>query len=129
VMTVIENGEIKKREYKKFIIRTQKRSNDTGALLEILSRRLRHAEWKIPDLIVVDGNIAQINVAQKAISQFARKIKIVAVVKNEKHKAKAILGDEKIILPNKKLILLANSEAHRFAIKFYRQKSRKNMFT
>jgi excinuclease UvrABC nuclease subunit len=127
VMTVIENGEIAKREYKKFIIRTQKNSNDAGALEEILSRRFRHLEWGLPNLVVVDGSTAQMNVAKRVLNRYQFKIPIVGVVKDERHKAKAIQGDEKIIIPNKKEILLANSEAHRFAIKFYRSKSRQNM--
>lgn len=127
VMTVIENGKINKSEYKKFIIRTQEKANDTGALREVLSRRLRHTEWGIPDLIVVDGNIAQINAVKKVLSLYKIVIPIVGVVKDDKHKAKAILGEEKIINKNKKLILLANFEAHRFAINFWRQKSRRGL--
>ena len=127
VMTVIENGEIAKNEYKKFIIRTQTGANDTGALEEVLSRRLRHTEWGIPSLIVVDGSTAQINVANRVLSRYQFKIPVVSVVKDDRHKAKAIIGDENIIKKYKSLILLANSESHRFAIKFYRAKSRKNM--
>lgn len=128
VMTVVEGGEVSKKEYKKFIIRTQKGANDTGALEEVLSRRFRHTEWGIPDLVVVDGNIAQINVANRVLNRYQFKIPVVGVIKDDHHKARAIQGDEKIILKYKKSILLANSEAHRFAIKFYREKSRKNMF-
>ena len=127
VMTVVENGEITKREYKKFIIRTQSEANDTGALEEILARRFRHLEWGLPSLVVVDGSVAQINVAKMVLNRYQFKIPVVGVVKDEHHKAKAIQGDEKIIKKYKSLILLANSEAHRFAIKFYRSKSRKNM--
>ncbi len=127
VMTVIENGEVQKSEYKKFIIRTQSSSNDTGALEEVLSRRLRHTEWGLPNLVVVDGSVAQINTAKRALNRYQFKIPIIGVVKDDKHRAKAIQGDETIIKKYKKIILLANSEAHRFAIKFYRSKSRKNM--
>lgn len=128
VMTVVEDGEVSKKEYKKFIIKTQNGANDTGALEEVLSRRFRHTEWGIPGLVVVDGNIAQINVANRVLNRYQFKIPVVGVVKDDHHKARAIQGDEKIILKYKKSILLANSEAHRFAIKFYREKSRKNMF-
>ena len=127
VMTVIENGEIAKKEYKKFIIKTQSGANDTGALEEILSRRFRHTEWGLPSLVVVDGSIAQINIATMVLNRYQFKIPVVGVVKDDKHKAKAIQGDEIIIKKYKNLILLANSEAHRFAIKFHRSKSRKNM--
>ncbi len=126
VMTVVQNGEIEKKEYKKFIIRTQSGSNDTGALEEILSRRLRHDEWGMPSLIVVDGSTAQLNVAKRVLSRYQLEIPIVAVVKDNKHKAKAILGDEKIIKSHKRSILLGNSEAHRFAIAFHKKKRSKN---
>ncbi len=126
VMTVIENSEIKKSEYKKFIIKTQIDSNDTGALEEILSRRFRHTEWGLPDLIVLDGSTAQMNVAKRVLNRYQYKIPIVAVVKDDKHKVKAIMGNEEIINKNKKSILLANSESHRFAITYHKQKRNKN---
>jgi len=126
VMTVIENGTLAKNEYKKFIIRTQDKSNDTGALEEVLSRRFRHIEWGLPNLIVMDGSTAQINVAKSVLSRYQFKIPVVSVVKDDKHKARAIIGDETIIKKYKKLILLINSEAHRFAIAFHKKMRNKD---
>ena len=126
VMTVIENNEVNKNEYRKFIIRTQENANDTGALEEILSRRLRHVEWGLPSLIVVDGSTAQVNVAKRVLSRYQFGVLVVGVVKDDKHKPKAIIGDEKIIKIYKKQILLANSEAHRFAITFHKDRRNKN---
>lgn len=122
VMVVVEDGQLAKSEYKKFIIRTQSGSNDTGALEEVLSRRLRHTEWGLPSLIVVDGSTAQLNVAKRVLDRYQFNIPIVAVVKDNRHKAKAIVGDEALIKAHKKSILLANSEAHRFAIAFHKKK-------
>ena len=127
VMTVIENGEVKKSDYKKFIIKTQAGANDTGALEEVLSRRLRHTEWGLPNLIVVDGGKAQINVAKRVINRYQfLDISIVSVLKDERHKPKLIIGDEKIINDYKKYILLANNESHRFAITFHKKKRGKS---
>lgn len=126
VMTVMENGQLAKNEYKKFIIKTQIRSNDTGALEEVLSRRLRHIEWGLPNLIVMDGSIAQINIAKMVLDRYQFKIPVVSVVKNNKHKAKAIIGDEEIIKKYKKDILLINDESHRFAINFHKKRRDKN---
>ena len=126
VMTVIEGGEVNKGEYKKFIIRTQTDANDTGALEEILSRRLRHIEWGLPNLIVVDGGIAQVNVSKRVLSRYQFDISLVGVVKDEHHKPKAIMGDENIIKAYKREILLINNEAHRFSITFHKQKRNKN---
>lgn len=126
VMTVVEDGEVSKQDYKKFIIRTQTGANDTGALEEVLSRRFRHIEWGLPSLVVVDGSTAQINVAKQVLNRYQFDIPIVSVVKDDRHKAKAIMGDESIIKSHKKSILLANSEAHRFGIAFHKQKRSNN---
>lgn len=122
VMTVVEDGEVSKQDYKKFIIRTQTGANDTGSLEEVLSRRFRHTEWGLPSLVVVDGSTAQMNVAKRVLNRYQFNMPIVAVVKDDKHKAKAIIGDEEIIKRYKKSILLANSEAHRFGIAFHKKK-------
>ncbi|MEI6280656.1 MAG: UvrB/UvrC motif-containing protein [bacterium] len=125
-MVVLENGEVNKNEYKRFKIRTQSNTNDTGALKEVLERRLRHTEWPFPGLIVVDGGIAQINTAKSVLVKMGLKISIVSVLKDERHKPKAIMGDKKSGLKYKREILLANSEAHRFAIAYHKNMRNKN---
>lgn len=126
VMVVLENGEPEKSEYRKFKIKQFKSSNDTGALREILVRRFGHAEWPTPNLVVIDGALAQINVARSVIKEKGLDIDIVAVVKDERHKAREIIGSKNGISKNEKQILLANSEAHRFAISYHRQKRAKS---
>lgn len=120
VMTVIENGKINKNEYRKFKIHNSVQ-NDVAALGEILERRLKHSEWRFPDAIVVDGGRAQKNIAEKILKENGLKIAVIAVTKNERHKPKTIQGREDVIEKYKKEILLANSEAHRFAIGYHRQ--------
>ena len=126
VMTVVENGEAEKSEYKKFKIKAQNNTNDTGALKEVLERRLAHKEWTYPNLIVVDGGIAQINITKSVLTRFNLVIPVVSVLKDEKHKPKAIMGDEKFGLKYKREILLANSEAHRFAIAYHKKVRARN---
>ncbi len=126
VMTVVENGIPAKKEYKKFIIRSQKGANDTGALEEILSRRFRHLEWGVPDLIVVDGSVAQEHVAQQVLNRYQISVPIVAVVKDERHKAREVRGEKSIVSKHSTSIVLANSEAHRFAITFHKYKRAKD---
>lgn len=124
VMVVLEDGVPNKNEYRKFKIK-ESRQNDIGALREILERRLKHEEWKLPDIIVVDGGKAQINIARKTIQtqlgSLTSKLKVVSVVKNERHRPSQILGDSNLARKFEQEILLANSEAHRFAIKYHRQ--------
>jgi excinuclease ABC subunit C len=120
VMTVVEDGLVNKNEYRKFKIRTQSGANDTGALGEVLDRRIGHPEWPYPNLIVVDGSTAQINAASGVLKKSGIDIPVVAVVKDERHKPMAIKGDKDIINKNERVILLANSEAHRFAITYHK---------
>lgn len=126
VMVVVHDGEIEKSEYKKFKIKTQDKANDTGALKEVLERRLAHTEWTYPNLIVVDGGIAQINVVKKVLHKLKINIPVVSVVKDEHHKARAIMGDKNLGVKYEKEILLANSESHRFAIAYHKNMRNKN---
>lgn len=124
VMTVVENGEVKKSDYRKFILRDTKKGDDVGGIEEILRRRLKHLEWPMADLIVVDGGIGQRNRAVQVLKEVGCNIPVVSVVKDDRHKPKAFLGPEKLVYKNKKDILISNSEAHRFAITFFRKKQR-----
>jgi excinuclease ABC subunit C len=126
VMTVVENGAVIKSDYKKFRIRSQSGSNDTGALTEVLERRLRHQEWGYPNLIVIDGGVAQINAAKAVLYRMDLQIEVAAVVKDHRHKPKAILGDDQVTKKYKSAILLANSEAHRFAIAYHKNMRGRN---
>ena len=123
VMTVVEDGEANRSQYRKFKIKADK-NDDTKNLKEVLSRRFNHSEWRFPDLIVVDGGKSQLNVVRKIT-----KIPAVAVTKDEHHKAKQIipkshkgrtLSTDSQGSTLDKAILLANAEAHRFAINYHR---------
>lgn len=131
VMTVVENGQATPQEYRKFIIRSASPGDDIGALKEVLSRRLGHDEWPMPRLIVVDGSTAQINAARSVLAEYHMRIPVVGVVKDEKHRPREIQGMRELAVAptnglHERSILLANSEAHRFAITFHRKRTRKD---
>ena len=123
VMTVVQDGEPQRAAYRKFKINTVT-NDDPGALREILERRLAHSEWTYPRLIVVDGGTTQLRAAQRVLTKAGVQIPLVAVVKDDRHKARGILGDTRMISAHEKDILLANAEAHRFAIEWHRARSR-----
>lgn len=125
VMTVVEGSEPQKNEYRKFKIKTLKDANDPAALKEMLERRVGHPEWVYPNIIVVDGNDVQKRTAELVLQTAGLLIPVVAVVKDERHKANRIIGQKALIETYKLEILHANAESHRFAINYYRQKSRK----
>jgi excinuclease ABC subunit C len=122
VMVVMLNGQFLKHEYKKFIIKGQENADDGKALFEVLTRRFKHDEWEKPNLIVTDGNKVQLGIAQHFFKD------AVSIVKDDKHRAREVLNKE--VLKEKNIkeeeIIKINAEAHRFAIKFFREKLRKD---
>ncbi len=126
VMVVFKNGKPSKKDYRQFLIKTQK-GGDTDALREVLERRFKHTQWQYPDLIVVDGGKAQCKVAEKVLHANDLDIPIVAVKKDKTHNPKEIIGSTKYSSLLKDTILQANLEAHRFAISLHRRKMRKDL--
>ncbi|MFH1536722.1 MAG: excinuclease ABC subunit UvrC [Patescibacteria group bacterium] len=121
-MVVFINGQPDKSEYRKFKIKTIQGANDTGMLQEVVLRRVKHDEWKKPDLVIMDGGKGQLNAVKDIWLDY--KVSVVALAKKK----------EEIFIPNykKSKKLLENSEgfyliqrmrdeAHRFAIEYHRK--------
>lgn len=124
-MVVFEGDSPKKTQYKKFKIKTIRSSDDIGMLREVLQRRFHHS-WEIPDLILVDGGIGQVNVAKEVLSENGLEIPVVGIAKGQKRNKNELLGD--IDQPvKKKTLIKVRDEAHRFAI-HYHKKLRKQDF-
>jgi excinuclease ABC subunit C len=125
-MAVMEEGEFKRSDYRKFKIKVESQTNsteinDSKYLAQILERRMKHNEWPMPDLIVVDGGTAQINAAEKVLKSFKLKIPVVGVIKDDKHKARKLKGQSKIIHDYFHDIVRLNEETHRFVLAYHRQ--------
>lgn len=127
-MVVMQNGEFDKRFYRKFKLKggSAEKSDDLANLREILERRFNHAEWPLPNLLVVDGGQAQINIAKLVLENRQLKIPVLGVVKDERHKAREILGlkttGHSVSSSLTREIIRLNAEAHRFAIAYHRQR-------
>jgi excinuclease ABC subunit C len=125
---VVENGLANKAGYRKFKINNSIQ-NDVAGLAEMLERRLNHPEWRFPNIIAVDGGIAQKNIAERVVKGAGLNIEVVAVTKDERHRPKSIQGKEDLMGKHKKEIILANSEAHRFAISYHKNLRSRNTFS
>lgn len=125
VMTVVVDGEAQPAEYRVFTIRDGKAGDDYAALDEIIMRRARHREWPYPKLIVIDGGRAHLNRAKKMLKDVGINAEVVSVVKDERHRPREILGPGSVTITHEPSILLANAEAHRFAIGKHRKALRK----
>lgn len=122
VMTVIENGAPIKADYRTFKIRGvggKTLNNDIASLKEILSRRLGHPEWQLPKAFVVDGGKTHKKAAEEVLKEVGIGIPVAAVVKDEKHRPREVLGGLRAGITDADAVL-ANSEAHRFALARHR---------
>ena len=128
-LVVFTNGEKDSKWYRRFKIKLNNGPDDFAMMKEVISRRMKHKEWPMPDLIIVDGGKGQVSSALKAIKQFNNlAIPVIGLAKREET---IITSDFKeILLPKDsdaiKLIMRIRDEAHRFAITYHRKLLSKN---
>ncbi len=150
-MVVFEDGMIKKSEYRRFIIDTSAGFDDTRAMHQVITRRLKRLlddrkenEAEVaelggkpskfaypPQLIVVDGGQPQVNAAQRALDELG--ITDIALCGLAKRLEEVWIPGSKdpLILPRNSeglyLLQRIRDEAHRFAITFHRSRRSKIM--
>src|SRR5271166_106181 len=129
-MVVWEDGQMKKSDYRKFIIKTVEGVDDFASMREVVTRRysrLQAEKKSMPSLILIDGGLGQLHAAAEALD--ALEIinqPLAAIAKREE--IIYVLGqeDEPIVLdhhsPVLHLIQLIRDEAHRFAVTFHRKR-------
>lgn len=144
-MVVFEDGQIKKSDYRRFIIETSTANDDTRAMHQVISRRMKRwiSDQNVeigevagkfayaPNLIVVDGGAPQVAAAERALLELG--ITDIAVVGLAKRLEEIWLpgNPDPIILPRNSeglyLLQRIRDEAHRFAITFHRSRRSKIM--
>ena len=150
-MVVFEDGMIKKSEYRRFIIDTSEGFDDTRAMHQVITRRLKRLlddrkenEAEVaelggkpskfaypPQLIVVDGGQPQVNAAQRALDELG--ITDIALCGLAKRLEEVWVPGSKdpLILPRSSeglyLLQRIRDEAHRVAITFHRSRRSKVM--
>ncbi len=135
-MVVFEEGRPRSGEYRRFRVKTVVGTDDFASHREVLRRRFFRAleaeegvaeelRWRLPDLVVIDGGLGQVNVAREVLDSLGlHDMPAIGLAKER----------EEIFLPgiNQPLVLPANSqalyllqrlrdEAHRFAITYHRK--------
>ena len=150
-MVVFEDGLAKKSEYRRFIIDTDTAQDDTRAMHQVITRRMKRllADRNVnqseiaetggklskfaypPQLIVVDGGAPQVAAAQRALDELG--ITDVALCGLAKRLEEVWMPGDKdpLILPRTSegmyLLQRIRDEAHRFAITFHRSRRSKVM--
>ena len=124
-MVTFAHGEPAKSQYRKFKIRTVVGQSDVACLTEVLTRRLKHKEWKFPDIILVDGGKPQLSAARAVLRNAKANIPIIGIAKGPTRKKNEFFTSQRALIPwineNKQTLIRVRDEAHRFAIKYQRQ--------
>lgn len=125
-MVVFDSKGAMKTEYKKFKIKTVNQQSDVDCLREVIERRIKHKEWKWPDIILVDGGKPQFNLIKKILKENDLNSFVVGIAKGKERKKNEFFYDKGVGI-NENLLIKVRDEAHRFAIEYQRQLKRKSM--
>lgn len=140
-MVVFKNGKPLKRAYRTFNIKSFVGQDDYGSMREVLERRfneyLAHKDenaeegfGKMPDLILLDGGKGQVSAVKEVLDKMGIKVALFGMVKDSKHKTRAITGDGGEIAINSTrsvftLVSEIQEEVHRFSVGFHHKKHTK----
>jgi excinuclease ABC subunit C len=129
-MVVFKNGKPAKKEYRKYKISLDK-NDDYHTMEEVIYRRYYRAlidKTELPDLIVVDGGINQINACLNILNELNLKIKVCGLRKNDKHRTNDLIDSDgyKVIelertSPVFHYLTRMQDEVHRYTISYHRQ--------
>jgi excinuclease ABC subunit C len=132
-MVVFTNGEKDSASYRRFKIKKfyNNKPDDFAMMQEVLERRLSHAKWPTPSLIVVDGGKGQVSAVKETLEQMQLNIPLVGLAKREETIITSALKEIKLPKTSKSLhlVMRLRDEAHRFAITYHRKLRAKLTFS
>ena len=128
-MVVFIDGKKAPHLYRKYKI-TNDKNDDYGTMREVIYRRYFRVlkdNLEVPDLVLVDGGVGQVNVAREVISSLGLNIPVAGLKKDEKHATSMLLGkyplQEIEIKKDSYLFLLLTrmqDEVHRYTITYHK---------
>lgn len=138
-MIVFKGGKPYRKAYKRFSIKSFDGNDDYRAMNVVLTRRFSEYEkskdstegfGKLPDLILLDGGVGQVHAVEPVLREFGLKIPLFGMVKDNRHRTRAISGDGGEIAINSKrqvftLVSEIQNEVHRFSVAYHHQKHAK----
>jgi excinuclease ABC subunit C len=143
-MVVLEDGLVKRSDYRRFKVKTVRGNDDYAAMEEVLTRRLsalkepadpaerpRRFAYR-PNLLLVDGGKGQLGVAERVVNELGLgdEIELASLAKQfeevyrpgSPEPVRLRRGSDALYLLQR-----VRDEAHRFAITFHREKRAKRM--
>jgi excinuclease ABC subunit C len=129
-MVVWEDGQMKKSDYRKFIIKSVHGVDDFASMREVVTRRYKRIQEdkkNMPSLVLIDGGLGQLHAAAEALDSLEIiNQPLAAIAKREEIIYVYGQEDEPVVLdhhsPVLHLVQLIRDEAHRFAVTFHRKR-------
>lgn len=141
-MVVFKNGRPYKKAYRKFKIKDVIGQDDYSSMREVVYRRLsEYNEQKetgegfgrLPDLILLDGGKGHVSAVLPIVRDFNLDIPVFGMVKDSKHKTRAIAEDGgEISISSYKsafsFVTTVQDEVHRYAINYQKSVHKRTSF-
>ncbi|WP_042275912.1 excinuclease ABC subunit UvrC [[Clostridium] dakarense] len=129
-MVVFTNGKKDKKEYRRYKIKTVIGPNDYDSMAEIVERRLKYGN--LPDLILLDGGKGQVSSVKKVLDLYNVEIPLWGMYKDDKHRTKGLISQEKEIELDKtsnlyRFVASIQEEVHNYAITYHRSLRNKTL--
>ncbi|CAM9108953.1 excinuclease ABC subunit UvrC [Mycoplasma todarodis] len=87
-----KNGVKQKSEYKRYNLETLSRKADVEYMRQTTTRYFSKKENPIPNLFIVDGGKAQVNEVKEVVEKLGVDLKIIGLVKNDKHITRSLIN-------------------------------------
>ena len=139
-MVVFEEGRPRTGEYRRFRVKTSAvapgRPDDYASHREVLRRRFYRAleaeegvaeelRWRLPDLVVIDGGLGQVNVAREVLDSLGLDdMPVIGLAKEREEIFLPGTSAPLVLPPNSQALYMLQrlrDEAHRFAITYHRK--------
>jgi excinuclease ABC subunit C len=129
-MVVFTDGKKDKKEYRRYKIKTVVGPNDYDSMAEIVDRRIKYGD--LPDLILLDGGKGQVSSVKKILDKHNVNIPLWGMYKDDKHRTKGLISQEKEIELDKtsnlyRFVASIQEEVHNYAISYHRSLRNKSL--
>jgi len=128
-MVVFKNGKPAKKEYRKYKVSVDK-NDDYNTMREVVYRRYYRCmveQSEMPDLILVDGGVSQINACKSVLDELHLNIKVCGLRKDDHHRTNELVdGDtlNTIEIPRMSdvfhYLTRIQDEVHRYTITYHK---------
>ena len=133
---VFKKAKPSRKDYRKYIIKTVEGPDDYASMREVVKRRysrLVSEGGAMPDLIIADGGIGQMEMIRQSLVEVGIDIPIAGLAKDDHHRTHQLLfgfpAQVVTLKPTEELfkfLTQIQDETHRVAISFHRDKRSKN---